>query len=448
MVLRILVVSPFPPARDGLAAYGAQVVSDLRAAGETVEVLSPDPSAARYWQRLKTFGGISRTARLGRRADKVIMQFHPEIFFNGMEPSRFVRGWLNLMTFFFLCRNAEVVVHETAYSERGRTGSVRMKMWSALWNKPVRVLVHTETERRLLESRFAVPQNRVGVLNHGSSFKKRTHVAREEARRSLAIEKTFYVFLCLGFLQPHKGFDRAADALAKLEGEHLRLHIVGEMRVWTPEHEEYVKLLSKQATSDPRIRLHEGYVSDELFDRWIVAADCLVLPYREIWSSGVVERANLYGRPVIVTDVGGLAEQVDSRSVVIHDQGELVSAMADLAGVTVVSASNEGRVGGGAEIAQRTITARAIELRRWFEPIEDFDLAEIARRNSDPGSGRLVLPVARPALDPKALVQRAVRRLVSWQLDPVVRYVNALRDRVMEDSVGSKPLSSPDKRAS
>src|SRR3546814_3813969 len=52
-----------------------------------------------------------------------------------------------------------------------------------------------------------------------------------------------------------------------------------------------------------------GYVSDEEFDRWLVAADCLVLPYREIWSSSVIERAGIYGVPVIATDVGGLAAQ-------------------------------------------------------------------------------------------------------------------------------------------
>ena len=47
-----------------------------------------------------------------------------------------------------------------------------------------------------------------------------------------------------------------------------------------------------------------------MFDRWIVAADTVVLPYRHIWSSSVAERAALFGRPVIATRVGGLADQV------------------------------------------------------------------------------------------------------------------------------------------
>ena len=38
-------------------------------------------------------------------------------------------------------------------------------------------------------------------------------------------------------------------------------------------------------------------------------ADTLVLPYREIWSSGVMERAKLFNRVVIAADVGGLGDQ-------------------------------------------------------------------------------------------------------------------------------------------
>ena len=45
--MRTLVVSPYPPARDGIAAYALQQVRALRRAGDDVEVLSPGPSAAR-----------------------------------------------------------------------------------------------------------------------------------------------------------------------------------------------------------------------------------------------------------------------------------------------------------------------------------------------------------------------------------------------------------------
>ena len=45
---RILMVSPYPPWRDGIGAYAVQQVRALRRLGHHVEVVSPDPSAAHH----------------------------------------------------------------------------------------------------------------------------------------------------------------------------------------------------------------------------------------------------------------------------------------------------------------------------------------------------------------------------------------------------------------
>ena len=76
-----------------------------------------------------------------------------------------------------------------------------------------------------------------------------------------------------------------------------------------------------------RATLTEGYVSDELFDRWTLAADAVVLPYREIWSSGVLERARLHGTPVIAADLPQLADQVPPGSSLFSGLDQLVDAM-------------------------------------------------------------------------------------------------------------------------
>jgi hypothetical protein len=44
--VRILVVTPYPPLRDGIASYAVQLVARLRREGNDVTVLSPGPSAA------------------------------------------------------------------------------------------------------------------------------------------------------------------------------------------------------------------------------------------------------------------------------------------------------------------------------------------------------------------------------------------------------------------
>ena len=68
-------------------------------------------------------------------------------------------------------------------------------------------------------------------------------------------------------------------------------------------------------------------MSDGEFDRWVAAADWVILPYRRSWSSGVLARAHALGTPAIVAATGGLPEQAAERDVVVHDDEELRSAM-------------------------------------------------------------------------------------------------------------------------
>src|SRR5439155_595594 len=123
----------------------------------------------------------------------------------------------------------------------------------------------------------------------------------------------------IGFIQPHKGFDRAVRAFAAngLGARGCRLDVVGSVRLEEPDFLAHLSELERLAESTPGVRLHTTYVSDEAFDRWIVASDVLVLPYRHIWSSGVLERAALYDRPVIITRVGGLEAQAAGRASVL-----------------------------------------------------------------------------------------------------------------------------------
>ena len=140
------------------------------------------------------------------------------------------------------------------------------------------------------------------------------------------------MLLCIGFIQPHKGFDRAIRAFRRVPG-HALLMIVGSVSAETSEHRGYINELVDLTATDDRVELHERMVSDEEFDRWIVASDVVLLPYREIWSSGVLERARVLDRPVIATQ---RRRTRPSRCVPVtsssRDDEELAQAIADVVG--------------------------------------------------------------------------------------------------------------------
>jgi glycosyltransferase involved in cell wall biosynthesis len=439
-------VTPYPPVRDGIAAYALQAVADLRSAGHEVEVLSPAPSAAHHHLDLKGPRGALALAKRVRSYDRVIVQFHPDFFYPlGSEGTSRALESLALAVPFGLARDLEVLVHEIDYS-RGRRIGVAAAAERLLWRTPDRIVVHTEMERADMAQGFGIPRRRIEVEAHGGHFRKHVHVSRAEARAELNLPDEAFVFLAIGFIQPHKGFDRAIKAFAGLSDAGCRLDVVGSVRVEEPEYLAHLEELRRLSAAIPGTHLHEAYVTDAEFDRWLVAADTVVLPYRVIWSSGVLERAALYDRPIIATRVGGLADQAADRGgiTIVDDDTGLAAAMRRAASITTPEISDPPQTWAEAEATDRESVMAAIreraQVRRRGRP-------ETLAADPSPPGGRaraaqasaplrrlpaLGLPPARSGKTSATLVKRLIRRLTAWQLEPVVNQVNRLQDATVD----------------
>jgi len=434
--MRILMVSPYPPIRDGIAAYAVQSVAALRREGHEVEVLSPGPSAAHHHLDLHGPRGPLVLARRVRGYDKVIIQFHPDIFYPvPATPTRHAAVSLALLAAVRAARRTEVVVHEIDYSlgrRRGPDGVAARRLWRRVQS----IQLHTEVERRNMIEAFGVRPERATVTAHGAYFVRRTTMTRDEARRSLGIPADELAFLAIGFIQPHKQFDLAVRAFDGLGGRGCSLHVVGSVRVDEPQHLAYLAELQALIEATPGAQLHNQYVSDEQFDRWLVASDVVVLPYRNIWSSGVLERALLYDRRVIATAVGGLSHQAAARPGV---------TLVDDAGLAAAMWRARGQAGLGPDPVEAAWPTGDERLR---ERVQEQVVARATRRRGLPvrtqngraaaAAGRSSLPLRRlPPLGPPpatsarpgvSLLKRLVRRATGWQVDPLVAQVNALRE--------------------
>ncbi|MCB0963407.1 MAG: glycosyltransferase family 4 protein, partial [Acidimicrobiales bacterium] len=299
---RILVVSPYPPRRDGIGSYAVQQVRALRRAGHDVEVCSPTPSAAHHHLDLVGPAGARGLRRLARGFDRVIVHFHPDVFYaNPSTPTSRISTGTALAAAFRSGPPVEIRLHEvdrrwasaTAQVEASsRSGFVADKVFAAaakasraVFAAADEVTVHVPEHQRMMVEEFGVDPARVRLVDHGEDFARRVPDDRAAARASLGLPPDGHVFVCIGFVQPHKGFDRAAAAFGGLGARGASLHIVGSVRVDDPAAADHQRELEALEAQIDGVELHLGYVSDEAFDRWIVAADTVVLPYRHIWSS-------------------------------------------------------------------------------------------------------------------------------------------------------------------
>lgn len=445
-------VTPYAPYRDGIAAYAVQEVRQLRAEGVAVEVLSPLPSAAHHHLSM---GGVRGMAALAKRvgaARRTIVQFSPEMIFGACRtPVQRVAVWGGLAAV-AARTELEIRLHEIEYGPLGRNPAERLAARRAL-DAAHQVTVHTAREADLLVERVGVGRRNLVVVDHGGRFAPATTIDAPCARADLGIDPADHVFLAIGFLQEHKGFDRAIEAFGRANlADRASLHVVGSVRVDHPDLLAHARRLDALAQATPGVTLHQRYVSDDEFDAWIVAADTVVLPYREIWSSGVMERAKLYGRPVIAAAVGGLGDQIAAGSLLVADDEELVQALKERAHGGSANAGDpdsatggdRARGDGGAERSRRWDVDPAAPDRTAIEDqIRSRVRATVRRDDPRPAGDALdrvlaVGPVhrnhavsARPGV---STLKRLVRRATEWEIGPVATHLDALQ-RATADAV-------------
>jgi glycosyltransferase involved in cell wall biosynthesis/uncharacterized membrane protein len=323
--VRVLIVSSYPPRHCGIGSYARDQVARLRSEGHEVTVLSPPDGDGDV--RVGFFGGrpFFRAARMGRAFDRIVVHFQPALYYRSRRPVSKVMTSLGLLRLVRSRPHTELLVHEADRPLRWRPDYTLLRRAFA---RAGMVSFHTEAEHQALEAQYGVRVRSVLIPHRVEA----AAVDRQVARRELGIESDGPVFLCAGFLQPSKGFDRAVEAFARgTDGDAATLYIVGSVRGRSAENEGYASALRERGSGVQGVRLLERFVSDDEFDRWIAAADWVVLPYRRSWSSGVLARAHALGTPAIVSAVGGLAEQATDMDMVFDDDEGLTRAMKEAA---------------------------------------------------------------------------------------------------------------------
>jgi glycosyltransferase involved in cell wall biosynthesis/multidrug transporter EmrE-like cation transporter len=323
--VKILVVSSYPPRHCGIGAYARDQVSDLRAAGHEVTVLTAPDGQGEVTAELLGGKAFRVAARIGRRFDRIVVHFQPALYYRPRAPVSKILTSLSLVWLALRRPQLRIVVHEADPPILWRPDYLLLALAFRLAG---RVAFHTDAERAALERAYHVHVR--GALVPHRVLPAGRVPSRAEARRALGVEADGPLLLCTGFVQPSKGFDRAVAAFAASDAaaHGASLHLVGSLRDHTPENVAFLEGLRRMAEATPGVTFLVRFPSDAEFDAWIAAADAVVLPYRRTWSSGVLARAQALGTPAIVTAEGGLAEQAGPADTVVASDAELAEAMA------------------------------------------------------------------------------------------------------------------------
>lgn len=147
--------------------------------------------------------------------------------------------------------------------------------------------------------------------NFGSPFSKET------ARELLGLPLQQKIILFFGFIRHYKGLDLLLQAMAdeRIRKAGIKLMIAGE---FYEDNKPYDDLINNLGIKDQLI-LKTDFIPDSEVRNYLCAADAVIQPYRNATQSGVTPLAYHFEKPMVVTNVGGLA------SLVPHEKAGLVT---------------------------------------------------------------------------------------------------------------------------
>jgi glycosyltransferase involved in cell wall biosynthesis len=188
------------------------------------------------------------------------------------------------------------------------------------------VVAHSEQGAARLREEVGLDPGRVRVIPHGA-FDYLTHLPAEKPLPVELEGAEGPVILFFGLLRPYKGLDTLLEAFRSVEGAEL--WIVGNPRM-------DVEPLRRLAAKAPgRIRFLTRFVEDAEIPAVFRRAGLVVLPYRDAEHSGVLYTALAFGKPMVLSSLGGFPEVAETgaaRLVPPEDPAGLASALAELTG--------------------------------------------------------------------------------------------------------------------
>lgn len=136
---------------------------------------------------------------------------------------------------------------------------------------------------------------------------------KNKAKQKLGWDEKQRYLLFFGFIRKYKGLGILLEAMAlpQVRNLNLKLVVAGE---FYEDKKPYLEQIERLGLQDS-VLVCDDFIPNNEVSAYFCASDVVVQPYLNATQSGVTQIAYYYNKPMIVTNVGGLAELVPHNKV-------------------------------------------------------------------------------------------------------------------------------------
>lgn len=347
--MKVCAVTTWPPHRDGVALYSAELYKQIAKLVDVVIVVNitkkqglpesheeKDGAVLRCWKRgpwypLHIFRSVFKT-----RAHLVHLQ-HGWLLYGGFLSSLL---FPTLLFFFRLSRKPcavtmHTVIRKDAHIYTNPLVNFLARMAILFVSRCIvqfsdKVIVHNSLMKKILQTEYIAREEKIVIIPHGVKKSSKKPESSQEG-------KTICI-LSIGFLRKDKGIDYLIEAFEKFLEKYpdAKLVFVGGSHAHdkTGYSESFKHLLAPNIQKQV---LFTGFVDEKSLDQLIWESDIIVLQSTEqyyVEASGALATVADYGKPVVCSKVPKFQSELQNGehylAVTPSDSTELVQALISL----------------------------------------------------------------------------------------------------------------------
>lgn len=182
------------------------------------------------------------------------------------------------------------------------------------------IIIHNQHSFNVINEIY--PSDHYHVVAHGSYI---PFIKKVEPQ---SVTGDVFKLLFFGQIKKVKGLDVLLDALGILKSKGVKVKLIIAGRPWKVGFDEYQQMIDKNNIAD-MVDLHIKYIPDDKVWDYFNEANLVVLPYREIFQSGVLLMGMSYGRAVLTSNIPAFLGLVKDGVYGFTFESENSAAMAD-----------------------------------------------------------------------------------------------------------------------